>query len=198
MDASRSRSSKSRSRSQLGTNNEVQSSGQDRQGPGCSYGVPSSKYTTWTNENLGHRFLAVLNGKVCCCGVDMFKFFLSILRLIEWNSHNFNGCGFLEWIDPKMCKRSIQVILGLLMNINKYEEERGMKKSLISRMDVWTKMIHFIIGEILESKIRNWSLLLIVIVVDDLTEEEEATNVQINGCTKQNFIPKIKVTNRFC
>ena len=53
------------------------------------------------------------------------------------------GCGMLQWIDPKMCKRSLQIIPGLLKKINKLEEEgmsdEGAKKNIVYEASCETK-----------------------------------------------------------
>nr|KAJ0184686.1 hypothetical protein LSAT_V11C900486280 [Lactuca sativa] len=55
--------------------------------------------TSWTSQNLG------------CC-------FYSCPKM-------GSKCGFLGWLEPPMCQRSIVIILGLLRTINSYEVEVG-------------------------------------------------------------------------
>nr|KAJ0191629.1 hypothetical protein LSAT_V11C800421560 [Lactuca sativa] len=53
--------------------------------------------TSWTSRNLGRRFYA--------------------------HPKMGSRCGFLGWIDPPMCQRSIAIIPGLLRTINRHEVE---------------------------------------------------------------------------
>ncbi|KAK1430141.1 hypothetical protein QVD17_12682 [Tagetes erecta] len=61
--------------------------------PICSCGSCTTIRTSWTEANPGRRFH--------CCR---------------------SGCGFVEWLDPKMCERSRIVIPGLLKRINECQE----------------------------------------------------------------------------
>ncbi|XP_031096399.1 uncharacterized protein LOC116000450 [Ipomoea triloba] len=65
----------------------------------CRCGQQLKLITSWTNENPGRRFWLCLDN-------GMSK-----------------GCGFIQWFDPLMCKRSTRIIPGLLKRLNKQDEE---------------------------------------------------------------------------
>ncbi|KAK4434519.1 hypothetical protein Salat_0614700 [Sesamum alatum] len=79
----------------------------------CKCGHDLVVRTSWTNSNPGRHFRS--------CSTDAG-----------------NQCGVFEWIDPPMCRRSIEVIPGLLKRLNSQEKQlkdygqklRGLKASL--------------------------------------------------------------------
>ncbi|RYE13696.1 MAG: hypothetical protein EOP45_20800 [Sphingobacteriaceae bacterium] len=66
MDGSQSWSSETLNRSQPGTNDEAQSSGEDRRRPSCPCGLPSIQRTSWTDENPGRRFFGCSRYTISC------------------------------------------------------------------------------------------------------------------------------------
>ena len=75
-----------------------------------------------------------------------------------------NGCEFLEWIDPRMCKRSVQVIPRLLRKRNKLEQELGHEKEfdLVDGLNnVGESMVNW--GKI-EAEVKNMKVILLIIV----------------------------------
>ncbi|KAK4429246.1 hypothetical protein Salat_1224900 [Sesamum alatum] len=79
----------------------------------CKCGHDLVVRTSWTNSNPGRHFRS--------CSADAG-----------------NQCGVFEWIDPPMCRRSIEVIPGLLKRLNSQEKQlkdygqklRGLEASL--------------------------------------------------------------------
>ncbi|KAL6588035.1 hypothetical protein OROMI_001013 [Orobanche minor] len=65
-------------------------------------------WSSWKDNNVGRRFL----------GCPIYP--------------NRGYCKFLEWIDPPLCERATQIILGLLKRLN---EQRVEKKNLESIND---------------------------------------------------------------
>ncbi|PWA80679.1 zinc finger, GRF-type [Artemisia annua] len=63
----------------------------------CSCSNVAIIKTSWTDQNLERRFS-------CCPNVG-------------------SDCGTFRWIDPPMCQRSIEIILGLLRARNTLEED---------------------------------------------------------------------------
>ncbi|KAM7501346.1 hypothetical protein LguiB_000250 [Lonicera macranthoides] len=61
----------------------------------CYCCIPTIVRTSWTDNNPGRRFRA------CEQGV----------------------CGYFSWVDPPMCKRSKEIIPGLLRKKNQLEDE---------------------------------------------------------------------------
>lgn len=60
------------------------------------------------------------------------------------------GCGMLEWIDPQMCKRSLQIIPGLLKKINKLEAretEDVSETNMNNEVDIELKKLREKIGD---------------------------------------------------
>lgn len=77
------------------------------------------------------------------------------------------GCGFLEWIDPPMCKRSVQIIPGLLNKINMFEEdvvaedEKNEENNEVGGDGIDAVDMRFLIA----SELRKIKLFLFVIIV---------------------------------
>ncbi|KAM7517495.1 hypothetical protein LguiB_016457 [Lonicera macranthoides] len=65
----------------------------------CNCGLPVVVRASWTDSNMGRRFR----------GCQLFGAEV--------------GCGFFRWVDPPMCARALQIILGLLRRITEYEHQ---------------------------------------------------------------------------
>ncbi|KAL3501623.1 hypothetical protein ACH5RR_036075 [Cinchona calisaya] len=65
----------------------------------CLYRCRANLVTSWKDDNPRRRFLS--------CPL--------------WQSGR--GCGFFEWYDPVMCKRSRVIIPGLLRKLNEKEAD---------------------------------------------------------------------------
>ncbi|KAK4438911.1 hypothetical protein Salat_0225700 [Sesamum alatum] len=65
----------------------------------CTCGREVVVRTSWTTMNPGRRFRG--------CPGDAGKY-----------------CGTFQWVDPPMCRRSLEVIPGLLNRINQYDARR--------------------------------------------------------------------------
>ncbi|KAH7846847.1 hypothetical protein Vadar_018804 [Vaccinium darrowii] len=63
-------------------------------------------HTSWTDQNPGRRFVKCTN----------------------------NDCNDFGWVDPPMCRRSTQIIPGLLRRINKMEMELQKSKATKKKM----------------------------------------------------------------
>ncbi|CAH9121124.1 unnamed protein product [Cuscuta epithymum] len=65
----------------------------------CQCGLEMKLLTTWKHDNCGRRFWKCVGSERC------------------------QGCGFMDWFDPPMCKRSQKIIPGLLKKLNGYEDQ---------------------------------------------------------------------------
>ncbi|KAK6139986.1 hypothetical protein DH2020_026260 [Rehmannia glutinosa] len=79
--------------------------------------------TTWTDENPGRRFLSCLH-------------------------YDVGGCGYFDWEDPPMCRRSKVVIPGLLRKLNlvngevkKLEDEKKKLQQINKKLERSNKML---------------------------------------------------------
>ncbi|KAI8536537.1 hypothetical protein RHMOL_Rhmol10G0265000 [Rhododendron molle] len=79
--------------------NDISNRMEDSPCPVC--GNQRELQTPWTPVNPGRRFVACPKKK----------------------------CNDFDWLDPPMCKRSVQIILGLLRMRNKMEEEISRRKN---------------------------------------------------------------------
>ncbi|PWA38265.1 zinc finger, GRF-type [Artemisia annua] len=70
----------------------------------CHCGLPTVLRTSWTATNPGRRFH--------CCPKTV------IINDLQGQ----DSCGFNGFYDPPMCPRSVQIIPGLLRNINHVQE----------------------------------------------------------------------------
>ncbi|CAL2272723.1 unnamed protein product [Prunus armeniaca] len=77
-----------------------------RQRKHCHCGKLCRVQTSWTDSNLGRRFL------VCPLGRN-------------------KGCYFFEWFDPEMCSRSKDIIPGLLKNRGRLEQDLAQLRGII-------------------------------------------------------------------
>nr|GEU47374.1 zinc finger, GRF-type [Tanacetum cinerariifolium] len=69
----------------------------------CACGLEAVIRTSWTNRNPRHRFYGCSTLSPTCVN-------------------------FLQWFDPPICQRSVQIILGLLSSRNELEEILAMIK----------------------------------------------------------------------
>ncbi|GFP99789.1 hypothetical protein PHJA_002123000, partial [Phtheirospermum japonicum] len=76
----------------------------------CYCKEPAVIRTGWTGENPGRRFHACL----------------------FWKEKN--GCNFFKWEDPLMCRRSREIIPGLLRKINRLQSEVTNMEGEVSKL----------------------------------------------------------------
>ncbi|KAL4560872.1 hypothetical protein LXL04_033028 [Taraxacum kok-saghyz] len=91
----------------------------------CFCGRVAIVRTAWTSTNPGRRFHAC--------------------------PKQGSRCGFLGWIDPPMCARSVDIIPGLLRNINKHEIANS---NLMEETTKWMKYF-----------LASWVMFLVVWLV---------------------------------
>ncbi|PWA51551.1 zinc finger, GRF-type [Artemisia annua] len=78
----------------------------------CNCGKQATIKTSWTNSNPGRRFY--------CCPT----------------------CGFIEWTDPPMCFRAVDVIPGLLRARSDLEEDLEEQLMLMREKDQQLKKLN--------------------------------------------------------
>ena len=77
--------------------------------PTCRCGKVTKMITSWTDRNPGRRYA------VC--------------------SEEVGGCGYWNWIDDEMCRRSIELIPGLLRRINATEKQKDEFETAAARSE---------------------------------------------------------------
>ncbi|PWA61067.1 hypothetical protein CTI12_AA378680 [Artemisia annua] len=87
----------------------------------CKCGLPTVLRTSWTATNPGRRFH-------CCSKPEQ------------------DSCGFNGFYDPPMCPRSVQIIPGLLRNINQVQEVATNNEKELQR----SRIFYYSVGWCLE------------------------------------------------
>lgn len=134
--------------------------------PMCLCGKITKMATSWTSRNPGRRYA------VCADG----------------------SCDFWDWIDGEMCRRSTEVIPGLLKRINTTEQQRDEMEDVLRKLETKPTMLKMKVREIEEElqrqrQIRKWLvrllaiswILMLLMVVWHQDERMSSGMLQIKG-----------------
>ena len=90
----------------------------------CRCGDPIIAQPSWKPKNSGRRFLGCRNWRVSVLEFDWIECVKCNWRwmwLFFLQPNDGGGCGYFYWFDPPMCRRSKQIIPGLLRKKNAIE-----------------------------------------------------------------------------
>ncbi|KAL0456734.1 UNVERIFIED_CONTAM: hypothetical protein Slati_1012600 [Sesamum latifolium] len=76
----------------------------------CTCGKEVVVRTSWTTTNPGRRFRGCPGNEVGCC---------SLYAVVVYEIGQY--CRSFQWVDPPMCRRSKEIIPGLLNRLSQYE-----------------------------------------------------------------------------
>ena len=106
----------------------------------CPCGKSTKMVTSWTSRNPGRRYA------VCADG----------------------GCDFWDWIDGEMCRRSIEVIPGLLRRVNATEQQRDELQTVLIKLESKAAKLKVKVKDmehelVRQKHIRKWLVRLLVL-----------------------------------